>query len=94
MGGRVAGAVKLLRRTEVKALSDKTLDTLEDVAMEGAKHLKAFFTYQGANANYLTKAKLGATAIAGYARIRASETNRMSVELAYQKATGKKTQAA
>lgn len=69
----------------MKAISEKAIDVLEEVALEGAKQLKAFFVYQGDNPNYFKKAKLGAVAISGYARIRQSETGRMAVELAAQR---------
>ena len=72
----------------MKPVADRTLDTLEEVALAGAAQLKAFFTYQGDNPRYFQKARLGAVAISGYARVRASETNRMAVELAAQKQLG------
>jgi hypothetical protein len=69
----------------MKPIKDTTLDALEDIAFEGAKHLRAFFTYEGDNPRYFQKAKVAATAISGYARIRASETNRLAVELAVRR---------
>jgi len=66
----------------MKAISDGKLDVFEDVALEGAKQIKAYFAYQGSEPRYLNKARVGATAISAYARMRASETNRMAVELA------------
>ena len=66
----------------MKPIKDTTMDVLENVALEGAAQIRAFFTYQGDNPTYLQKAKLGAAAIGGYSRIRASETNRQAVELA------------
>lgn len=66
----------------MRPISDGAIETLEEVALEGAKQLKAFFAYQGDNPRYFQKARLGAVAISGYARVRASETNRMAVELA------------
>jgi hypothetical protein len=71
----------------MKPLSDKVVDQLEDVAIEGAKQLKAFFVYQGDNPRFFQKAKLGAVAISGYARIRQSETGRMAIELAARRQT-------
>lgn len=64
----------------MKPVSDSTMDVFEDVAVEGAKQLKALFAYQGENPVYFNKGKLGAAAIGAYARVRASETNRMAVE--------------
>lgn len=72
----------------MKAISDNAIETLEQVALEGAKQLRAFFAYEGDNPRYLQKAKLGAVAISGYARVRQSETGRMAVELAATKSSG------
>lgn len=66
----------------MKEIRADRLETLEALAMEGAKQIKAFFAYQGEDRTYLQKAKLGAAVITGYSRLRASETNRMAVELA------------
>jgi hypothetical protein len=73
----------------MKPIADKSMDAFEDVALDGVRQLKAFFTYQGENAAYFQKARLGAVAISGFARIRASETNRIQTELAAKKHTGK-----
>lgn len=70
----------------MKPLKDDTLEALEEIALDGAKQIKALFAYQGDNQRYIQKAKIAATVISGYARIRASETNRMAVELAAQRA--------
>lgn len=64
----------------MRAIRDEAMDQFEDVALEGVRQLKAFFAYQGDNPRYFQKARLGAAAISGYSRIRASETNRMAVE--------------
>ena len=72
----------------MKAISDNAIEQFEEVALLGAKQLKAFFTYQGENPSYFQKARLGAVAISGYARVRASETNRMATELAAKKSAG------
>jgi hypothetical protein len=66
----------------MKTIADGSMEEFEGVALEGARQLKAFFAYQGDNAKYFQKARLGAVAISGYARLRASETNRIAVELA------------
>lgn len=70
----------------MKPISDGKLEMFEDVAIEGAKQIKAYFTYQGDNPQYRDKARVGATAISAYARMRASETNRMAVEMMAAKA--------
>lgn len=66
----------------MKPISDHVVEQLEAVAVEGAKQLKAFFVYEGDNPRFFQKAKLGAVAISGYARVRQSETGRMAIELA------------
>jgi hypothetical protein len=64
----------------MKPISDKLIDALEEVAVEGVKQIKALFAYQGEDRRYFEKAKVAASTISGYARIRASETNRAAVE--------------
>lgn len=71
----------------MKAIADSKLETFEDLAMESVKQVRAFFTYQGSDSRYFQKARLACGAISAYARIRASETNRMAVELAAGKLT-------
>lgn len=70
----------------MRPIKDTTMSILETVALEGAAQIRAFFKYQGDNPAYLQKAKLGAAAIGGYSRVRASETNRLAVELATDRA--------
>ena len=65
----------------MRPITDNTLDTFEEVALEGAKRLMAYFAYEGDNPQYRDKARAGATAISAYARMRASESNRMAVEV-------------
>jgi hypothetical protein len=65
----------------MKAVKDATLDILEDTAVVSAKAIKAFLAYEGDNRTYETKAKVAASAISAFARTRASESNRMAVEL-------------
>jgi hypothetical protein len=72
----------------MKPIEDKRMDELEDVAMESAKQLRAFFTYQGNDSRYFQKARLACGMIGAYARLRASETNRMQVEVIVGKALG------
>lgn len=61
----------------MKALKQETVNTFEEVALEGAAHLKAFFAYEGDNPRFFQRAKLGAMAINGYARIRQGEVGHM-----------------
>lgn len=70
----------------MKPIDDGTMDEMESLAMEGAKQLRAFFAYQGSQQTYFQKARVGAMVISAFARLRASETNRLAVELAAKKA--------
>ena len=72
----------------MKAISDSKLEMFEDVAIDGVKQIKAYFKYEGNSPTYMQKAKVGATTISAYARMRASETNRMQVELMTTKLIG------
>lgn len=62
-------------------VSDKVLTAHEDLALEGVKAMRAYLAYQGQNKEYLSKAKIGAAGVTAYVRLRASESNRMQVEL-------------
>lgn len=64
----------------MKPINDKLLDAMEDAALESVKQIKALFVYQGDDRRYYEKAKVAASTISGYARMRASETNRIAVE--------------
>jgi len=64
----------------MKAIQDSRLDEFEDVAMDSVKQLRAFFKYEGSDSRYFQKARLATGMISAYARLRASETNRMAVE--------------
>ena len=66
----------------MKPISDSRLDAFEELATDSIKQVRAFFAYQGDNASYFQKARLAIGAISAYSRIRATETNRMAVELA------------
>lgn len=65
----------------MKPIADKTMDEFEDTALMGAKAMRQYLAYQGENKQFLDKAKVGAAAVSAYARVRASESNRMSIEL-------------
>lgn len=66
----------------MKPISDVKIEDFEDLAIESVKQLRAYFKYEGTNPIFFNKARLASGAISAYARIRASETNRMAVELA------------
>jgi len=65
----------------VNPVKDETLDELETTAVAGSKAIRAYLAYQGDNPTYRDKAKVSAAAISAYARTRASETNRMAIDL-------------
>ena len=66
----------------MKPISDVNLQAFEDVALAGVKKIMEYFKYEGTNPIYFQKAKIGAGAVSSYARFRASETNRMGIEIA------------
>lgn len=66
----------------MKPIKQEVLDALEDVVMDSARELKSFFAYGGDDLKFYNRAKVAAASISGFSRIRASETNRMAIELA------------
>jgi hypothetical protein len=60
-------------------LNKKYMDEAEAIAMEGMKQIRAFFAYQGADAKYFQKARIGAVTIGAYSRLYATQTNRMAL---------------
>jgi hypothetical protein len=69
----------------MKPLNDAFLTDLEKEAREWVKELSALRTYQGSDSSYMNKGKLAVALIGGLARMRASESNRMAIELATTK---------
>lgn len=65
----------------MKPVNETTLDELEETAVVSAKAIRAYLVYQGENPTYERKARVAAAAISSFARTRASETNRMGIEL-------------
>jgi hypothetical protein len=45
---------------QMKPISDKLIDALEDAASEGVKQIKALFAYQGSDRRYFEKGKVAA----------------------------------
>ena len=76
----------------MKPISDGRITELEDAAMESAKQLRALFKYEGSDGRYFQRARLAVAMIGAYARIRASETNRMAIEVATDRLTLPTTQ--
>lgn len=72
----------------MKRISDSALEQFESTAVKGALQIEKFFeTDDDELRNVIfNKAKLGAAAISGYARVVASENNRVAMELALQNA--------
>jgi hypothetical protein len=66
----------------VKPINDEFIDESEDLARISMKAMRAFLTYQGDNQQYYHKAKVAAVGLTNYVRLRATENNRMMVELA------------
>lgn len=65
----------------MKAVDEETLNELESAIKPSIGAIKAYLTYQGENAQYRDRAKIAVGIVSAFARVRASETNRMQVEL-------------
>lgn len=61
------------------------MDDFERVAHESLKEVRAYLSYQGSNKEYLQRAKISATVIAGYTRHFASLTNRDALSFAVRR---------
>ena len=61
--------------------SEKVVNAHEELALEGIKAMRAYLAYEGQNKQYLSKAKVGAVGVTAYVRLRATESNRMQIEL-------------
>ena len=66
----------------MRAVTDEAIADQEKLMMESAKQLRAFFAYQGKDPMPEKRAKYAVAQISSYSRLRASETNRMAIELA------------
>jgi hypothetical protein len=64
----------------MKPVKQRTLDELESLTVDSVKQIRALFAYEGDNATYLQKAKIGVGVIGGYSRVLASENNRAALE--------------
>lgn len=71
--------------TGAKPISNKAIDVLEEGALEGVKHLRAFLAYEGSEARYYQKAKVGGVLVSSYVKAIATQTNRMAVDQAIQR---------
>lgn len=65
----------------MKPIDDKFIEESEDLARLSMKSMRAFLTYQGDNPSYYHKAKVAAVGLTNYVRLRATENNRMMVEI-------------
>lgn len=65
----------------VKPISDTFISESESLARESMKAMRAFLAYQGDNQTYYHRAKVAAVGLTNYVRLRATENNRMMVEL-------------
>lgn len=69
----------------MRPINEKVIGALEDGALDGIKHLRAFLIYEGDNQKYYQKAKTGGVLVASYVKAIATETNRAAVEQAAQR---------
>lgn len=78
----------------MRPINEDVLTEVENVAAEGLKHIRALFTYEGGEQRYETKAKVAIATLGAYGRLRSSETNRMAIELAAERAFGARRELA
>lgn len=69
----------------MKPVSEALLDKTEALALKSVDAMSQFLTYQGDEPKYYHKAKIAAAGAMMHVRLRATETNRMAVELAAQR---------
>jgi hypothetical protein len=69
----------------MKPINDSFISDSEELATQSMKAMKAFLAYQGDNQQYYHKAKIAAVGLTNYVRLRATENNRMMVEIAATK---------
>lgn len=65
----------------MKPVDEETLKELESVIKPSIAAIRAYLAYQGDNAQYRDRARIAVGMVSAFARVRASETNRMQVEL-------------
>lgn len=73
-----------------QAQKEDILTDLEDTTKMGTKAIRQFLTYQGGNPDYYHKARVGAAAVSGYTRLRATIANEESNRLSALKLEGRK----
>jgi hypothetical protein len=71
----------------MKPLSERTENELEDGMREGIKVLRAANAYEGSNPKYAEKARIAAVLVGAWLKARASEANRMQVEVVSKRLT-------
>jgi hypothetical protein len=72
----------------MKPVSETFLNEAEELAQASMRAMKAFLVYQGDNQTYYHKAKVAAAGLTNYVRLRATENNRVLVEVASKRGAG------
>lgn len=65
----------------MKPVDEETLQELESAIKPSIGAIKAYLAYQGENPQYRDRARIAVGLVGAFARVRASETNRMQVQL-------------
>lgn len=65
----------------MKPVDNETLIELEGAIKPAIGAIKAYLAYQGENPQFRDRARIAVGLVGAFARVRASETNRMQVEL-------------
>ena len=73
------------REQDMKPIGEDFINESEELAKVSMKAMRQFLSYQGENQTYYHKAKIAAVGLTNYVRLRATENNRMMVELTAQR---------
>ena len=69
----------------MKPLDEEFINESRDLARESMKAMRAFLAYQGTDQSHYHRAKIAAVGLTNFVRLRATENNRMAVELMAQR---------
>ena len=65
----------------MKEISTKVMDEFEKTALDGLNAMREAMRHKGNDRRYFEQGRIGAAAVNGFVRLRASESNRMQVKL-------------
>jgi hypothetical protein len=65
----------------MREISEKVMDQFEEAALEGLKAMREAMAHKGNDRRYFEQGRIGQAAANAFVRLRASESNRMQVEI-------------